>query len=543
MTMTPEQWCGSADALLGPSLDRGTAEDEVPVVVLAGAYNTGKTSLLRRLLADDGQAVPDWARVSAREETATVNEVQLLGCRLVDTPGLEGLSQWHGSATREALLTADAVLLMTTSDLFAADDERAVENPALDGFAVASGRIFRTGGLPYPDGALAIVVNRFDEATLDPTEFPDDYQAARTKKLQELQSLLQREAPQAVAGSYRDAISCDPFGRTRNRSADRSSYDAYRKWDGVEELVAWLQRIPERLADLRQWREVRTRAEALTGLVVDQDQAARQALTDEATARAKLAGSHLVHSRCTREHDATAVRLQSALDQALFSAPVPTDPAFKAELQKNLRRELEQWAQQTLQDLQSLAEQAAINLPEVAPRDSGEAATSLVGRSTGPSSFEQASQTAGRGIKLVKTTLNALAAVSHEGQPTVKDPGGWAATAWVKPDVAAKLEVLLGIGTDILGMVVEEAATRTSEQQALRQRLLREGKGVSHQMFFSQATPDGWEGLFGRLLSDVDASRSLWTADVQDASARVAHAEKLSREARDLLAAVPAPTE
>ena len=50
-----------------------------PVVTVYGAYDTGKSSLLRRLIVDFEVEVPDWLTISARHETFEVNEVRRQG--------------------------------------------------------------------------------------------------------------------------------------------------------------------------------------------------------------------------------------------------------------------------------------------------------------------------------------------------------------------------------------------------------------------------------------------------------------------------------
>src|SRR4051812_45785990 len=48
---------------------------ELVEVTLIGTYGSGKSSLLRRLMADEGLDVPEWCTVSARRETFELNEV------------------------------------------------------------------------------------------------------------------------------------------------------------------------------------------------------------------------------------------------------------------------------------------------------------------------------------------------------------------------------------------------------------------------------------------------------------------------------------
>ena len=61
------------------------AANDRPVVTVYGAYDTGKSSLLRRLIVDAGAQVPEWLTISARHETFEVNEVEAAGCIMRDT--------------------------------------------------------------------------------------------------------------------------------------------------------------------------------------------------------------------------------------------------------------------------------------------------------------------------------------------------------------------------------------------------------------------------------------------------------------------------
>ena len=54
---------------------RKHAELDQPVAVIFGAYDAGKSSLLKRILFEDGIQIPEWVIVSDRRETFAVDEV------------------------------------------------------------------------------------------------------------------------------------------------------------------------------------------------------------------------------------------------------------------------------------------------------------------------------------------------------------------------------------------------------------------------------------------------------------------------------------
>jgi hypothetical protein len=541
--MTPDQWCQRVDdhlRTIGASVTE-PHNPPSPVVALVGAYNTGKTSLLRRLLVDEHLPMPEWARVTSREETAEINQVEVLGCTLVDTPGLEGLSEWHGSVTRTALLEADSLVLLTTSNLFAADESLVGTDSSLDAFAVASGKAFMANGLGYPEGGLAVLVTRFDEAAPDPVDFPQAYEDARIRKLVELTALLERRAPLAVDGSYRDGIAGDPFGRTRNRVTTSVDYDAYRSWDNMRGFAQWLGALPAQLKDLRSWRDVRIRAEALTRQIEAQSDAVDQERLREADSKAGHADAVRVQAKCERELKAATARLTAALDRALFTAPAPSDTQFRVELQRHLETELQQWTERVVANLQELADETEVSLPDLAVMDAAEAASRLVTATDRPTSFQQTAQTARRGIDFVQKAMTTLAGADHRGEPSVLNPGGWSPKAWVEPEMAAGINILLTIGSDLLGLLDQESSQRADEIAAQRQRLAVEGARVARQMFVSQASPEGWQGLFQNLISSATESVDIWSGLTESATKRLDSVQTLLNEAEELLSAIPQP--
>ncbi len=82
------------------------------VVTLFGPYDSGKSSLLKRLLIDDDRPAPDWLTVSGRRETFEPREAEVMGVVIRDTPGIAGGNELHEKAAGEALLLSDVVVLV-----------------------------------------------------------------------------------------------------------------------------------------------------------------------------------------------------------------------------------------------------------------------------------------------------------------------------------------------------------------------------------------------------------------------------------------------
>lgn len=78
--------------------------------VIFGAYDSGKSSLLKRLLVEAGSPVPDWVTISARRETFESREVVAGPIAFVDSPGLSSGNGEHDIISRKALQLADAYI-------------------------------------------------------------------------------------------------------------------------------------------------------------------------------------------------------------------------------------------------------------------------------------------------------------------------------------------------------------------------------------------------------------------------------------------------
>ena len=125
---------GGVGAELRARWEAHASRDHV-VVTFFGPYDSGKSSLLKRLLVDDGKPVPDWLTVSGRRETFEPKEVSVAGLVVRDTPGIAGGNELHEAIAKEALLLTDAIALVLPPQLVTSDRESLV--------AVFNGRRFR----------------------------------------------------------------------------------------------------------------------------------------------------------------------------------------------------------------------------------------------------------------------------------------------------------------------------------------------------------------------------------------------------------------
>ena len=72
-------------------------------VTVYGPYDAGKTTLIKRLLIEDGTLVPGWLAISGRPETMKTAEAESGGIGYVDTPGTAGPSAEHDRQAEDAL--------------------------------------------------------------------------------------------------------------------------------------------------------------------------------------------------------------------------------------------------------------------------------------------------------------------------------------------------------------------------------------------------------------------------------------------------------
>jgi 50S ribosome-binding GTPase len=299
------------------------ARRDRPVVTLFGSYDTGKSSLLRRLLVDAGSDVPSWLTISARHETFEVNEVEVGSCTVRDTPGFAvGASDIRAQNNSRRAIAAvgltDIGVAVLTSQLATAERDMLQE-------------LFTRG---WPAGTMWFVISRFDEAGADPEGDLEGYRLLSDRKVRELREMfaLDDRAPVFV-------VAQDPF---QTAGADTDLYpeiwDAFRDWDGIGDLadaVAGLARteLPawRHAAGQRYWSAVL--AETMTEL--------RTQLT-EYTARAEVAASGVARrENWEKELDHLDGAARAALDGLVEE--VVRRYGDTTELPAELQRTLDEW--------------------------------------------------------------------------------------------------------------------------------------------------------------------------------------------------------
>ena len=191
-----------------------------PVVVLIGAFNTGKSSLVKRLCGDHGVAVPAELVIDAKPTTATTYDVVIDDIRWRDTPGLDSGSVDHGRVADAAAAYADVVVLTLTPELFSPDDEAGKFARAL----AASG--------PPPKGAVHVVLTRADEqGGVRGGERFARWAAAKSAEASDLlASVGLPDVPVHV-------VAADVRGRNADGAVTAASYEVTREWDGIGDML------------------------------------------------------------------------------------------------------------------------------------------------------------------------------------------------------------------------------------------------------------------------------------------------------------------
>lgn len=217
---TARAWIKEVDAALGEVSTlrqlRALAARPGPAVVFCGDYDSGKSSLVRRLLGGSADIAtgpePETDRVGRHPHHS--------GLTLVDTPGFQATAARADDTTMREIATAALVVMVFTPGLATCDptDLRRV----LYGDPAAH--------LPGQLDRCLFVVNRADGFGTDPELDPEGFAALRERKLAQVRK--------AVPGlRHGVALAAAPFGTEQARP-----------WDGVREFAAELTALRRRLA-------------------------------------------------------------------------------------------------------------------------------------------------------------------------------------------------------------------------------------------------------------------------------------------------------
>lgn len=248
-------WCdqvaASIELLAGPATrsealaawEEHEARDVVEVTLI-GPYSSGKSSLLRRLLADEGIDVPNWCTVSGRRETFELNEVAAGSVSFTDAPGFASTNVTHEQLAEDALALSDAFILVVPPNLMTS------RLPLAASFLSGSHYFGRPGG-ELANKVIA-VIGQSDTLGVDPEDDVDGMRELAERKSGELVSQLEDAGVGDLAELRVFVVAADPYEeQARNRSPSRESFDAFREWDGMADLAAAITSLAGRQTELR----------------------------------------------------------------------------------------------------------------------------------------------------------------------------------------------------------------------------------------------------------------------------------------------------
>lgn len=213
------------------------ADVHMPVVTVFGAYDTGKSSLLRRLIVDSGDEVPEWLTISARHETFDVDQCRIGGCVVRDTPGFvvggtDVRADHNTQLANDAIALTDIAIVTVTPQLATAEYD--ILRDIVSNYWLAN--------------TLWFVITRFDEAGRDPESDLEGYRALAESKVDELRSSLNLDTAVPVF------VVCQDFAQLAGseRNPDPHLWDEFREWDGMASVLAALRKVGD--ADVEQMR-------------------------------------------------------------------------------------------------------------------------------------------------------------------------------------------------------------------------------------------------------------------------------------------------
>lgn len=324
-----------------------------PVILLYGAYDAGKSSLLKRLLFEDGVPVPPEITVSGRRETFSVDEFEGIQWVFRDSPGLAGGNDVHDEKALESLDLADLLLWVLPPQLVTSNKETFDD--------IVMGRRFG-GGSSMVTGSLLAVISRIDEAGIDPSENPDGFADLCKRKRTEFQDLLAAVSVAPPAWGVH-TVSADPYQAVGNEPPDASIYAMGAGWDGVSELRASLASAHEANQELRTlagYRFVSRAVVILSSMVANERDDREEALT---TSENELERVRLLRTSldALRRHCSADIH-RVVEDELLSVSRVGTADADA--LQKCLAETVDRWCENAYAEFARLAEAADLETAE-----------------------------------------------------------------------------------------------------------------------------------------------------------------------------------
>ena len=546
-----DRWEAVATSLLAHMSQPST------VLSLLGVYDSGKSSLLRRLLIDAGLECPDWLTISAQHETFEVTPIEVEGVLIRDTPGLSPTARdprglQNNRRALEAAALTDVLVLVVPPQLATGEVEelRAVLEQQ------------------WPLGSLRCVISRFDEAGVDASGDPDEYRALARRKTAELRQSLGLSEDVPV-----DVVAPDAWqfaGEARN--PDPSVWDHSRDWDGIAEFRASLLPLVSPRAAFRAAAATRHWAGALDAevdqLTVQQEQTLEALQTvDQADRRNDRVNARLHELELGIRAELEAA-LGNVLDMALLSGVVDAD-----KLRDTTTAALDSWLSKAQADLRLLMEDFDAEFDRQMARSAWRDLDAHFGAVADPAAARvdtdgvdsSASQADRLGPQLLKVNSSLTKSLKEVREVFTKRTKNFSAKAERIPSVPPKAptaksapkglggvegalnvgEVLVALGPALVDMfgLISEYRREQAQQKAKRDALVSIERKLQH----LRSTVG--EAAFAVIVEDMKAARAAVDESAQPVKALSAslheQADLLAQALTDaviLVAAVPQAT-